>query len=187
MSYLYFGSRWGEDKNQIIEIFFKYNIVFAGLDSKEQIFNYKKYNIGTKIAVTDGFTIKAVGKTIEEFTSLDKLDIDFTDEELSKFQVGDWVLAAKVNLYKLDKKDWGWYDAAYKRVEPINSRKDIQEIIDILLKKYSGELAMKELKENCISLLKNNYNLILTGAPGTGKTYLAKQIATKIIFNDNNK
>ena len=121
MSYLYFGSRWGEDKNQIIEIFFKYNILFAGLDSKEQIFNYKKYNIGTKIAVTDGFTIKAVGKTIEEFTSLDKLDIDFTDEELSKFQVGDWVLAAKVNLYKLDKKDWGWYDAAYKRVEPIKS------------------------------------------------------------------
>ena len=43
---------------------------------------------------------------------------------------------------------------------------------------------MKELKENCISLLKNNYNLILTGAPGTGKTYLAKEIA-KEMMKDN--
>ena len=33
-------------------------------------------------------------------------------------------------------------------------------------------------------LLKSNYNLILTGAPGTGKTYLAKQIAQQIIFGE---
>ena len=31
-------------------------------------------------------------------------------------------------------------------------------------------------------LLINNHNLILTGAPGTGKTYLAKQIAQQMIF-----
>ena len=41
--------------------------------------------------------------------------------------------------------------------------------------------------EEYINLLKENYNLILTGAPGTGKTYLAKQIVAKIIFNDDNK
>ena len=33
-----------------------------------------------------------------------------------------------------------------------------------------------------IDLLTSNYNLILTGAPGTGKTYLAKQIAAQMIL-----
>ena len=67
MSYIYFGSNW--ENNNILDVFVKYNIVFAGL-SEESIDNYKKFGIGTKIAVTDGFTIKAVGETIEEFTSL---------------------------------------------------------------------------------------------------------------------
>lgn len=40
----------------------------------------------------------------------------------------------------------------------------------------------KEKMNNNISLLESNFNLILTGAPGTGKTYLAKQIALRMIL-----
>ena len=36
---------------------------------------------------------------------------------------------------------------------------------------------VNQLVSNCVSILSSNYNLILTGAPGTGKTYLAKKIA----------
>ena len=36
------------------------------------------------------------------------------------------------------------------------------------------------LIENCFKLLCSNYNLVLTGAPGTGKTFLAKKIAEKM-------
>lgn len=36
-------------------------------------------------------------------------------------------------------------------------------------------------------LLKSNHNLILTGAPGTGKTYLAKQIAQQMILGEVKK
>lgn len=56
---------------------------------------------------------------------------------------------------------------------------------------------IKELKEqykmkyeniiNLSKLLTFNYNLILTGAPGTGKTYLAKQIAQQMIFGEVKK
>ena len=42
-----------------------------------------------------------------------------------------------------------------------------------------------DLLNKCQELLENNYNLILTGAPGTGKTYLAKQIAAKMIFGED--
>lgn len=39
-----------------------------------------------------------------------------------------------------------------------------------------------EIIASIIDLLKSNKNLILTGAPGTGKTYLAKQIASQMIL-----
>lgn len=38
----------------------------------------------------------------------------------------------------------------------------------------------KEKIEDYINLLKTNYNLVLTGAPGTGKTYLTQQIAKEM-------
>lgn len=37
-----------------------------------------------------------------------------------------------------------------------------------------------DLLEECVSLLESNHNLILTGAPGTGKSFLAKEIANKM-------
>ncbi|MBQ0128835.1 MAG: AAA family ATPase [bacterium] len=42
----------------------------------------------------------------------------------------------------------------------------------------------EETKQDLAELLTTNHNLILTGAPGTGKTYLAKQIAQQLIFGE---
>jgi GTPase subunit of restriction endonuclease len=50
---------------------------------------------------------------------------------------------------------------------------NIQKCIELLKSKIMNEY---------IELLENNHNLILTGAPGTGKTYLARQIAAKMIL-----
>lgn len=51
---------------------------------------------------------------------------------------------------------------------------------------FDKELEWKSMKniENYLNILRSNKNLILTGAPGTGKTYLAKQIAQQMIFGE---
>lgn len=61
-----------------------------------------------------------------------------------------------------------------------------KKLIDKILN-YIRETQMDYSIKKYIEILKENYNLILTGAPGTGKTYLAKKIAAKIIFDDDNK
>lgn len=38
------------------------------------------------------------------------------------------------------------------------------------------------LQKDLINLLKENHNVVLTGAPGTGKTFLAKNIASQMMF-----
>ena len=44
--------------------------------------------------------------------------------------------------------------------------------------------AKNSVREKITSLLKSNYNLVLTGAPGTGKTYLAREIAKEMTKGD---
>ena len=60
----------------------------------------------------------------------------------------------------------------------------IFDLYDYCIKLSStGDPTMQDTNEKLkeyVDLLKNNHNLILTGAPGTGKTYLARQIAEKM-------
>lgn len=67
---------------------------------------------------------------------------------------------------------------------------EAEKEIKKMLNTYFKEVKMKEKLQQYVKLLGSNYNLILTGAPGTGKTYLAKQIAAQLIlgkeYDENN-
>ncbi len=59
---------------------------------------------------------------------------------------------------------------------------DAANIINLLNINDKGKMSMEKSTNNkYVQLLKTNKNLILTGAPGTGKTYLAKEIAKEML------
>ncbi len=72
--------------------------------------------------------------------------------------------------------DLGLYD----NKPPNNDLKNIFDTYNSLILDWN---IMEQFKKNepYINLLKDSKNIILTGAPGTGKTYLAKQIAKQMI------
>ena len=197
MQYFKFGSNWGDNKNLIDEIFLKYNITFVGFrdnktDYERALEKTKNTYIekGAKIAIAQSETIKAVGIAVSDSSTLDKLIKEFneTDKEFIKnylSYIDDTILCIKCKLYKLN------IDEQFNYGSPVQDKRfcnilneETKNHIDKLLKKYSGKLAMEELGKNSIKLLKENYNLILTGAPGTGKNHLAKEIA-KEMMKDN--
>jgi hypothetical protein len=70
-----------------------------------------------------------------------------------------------------------------KSIIPLTENPAEKEIKKIL-NKFFMEKQTDERVMGYINLLNTNKNLILTGAPGTGKTYLAKQIAQQMIFGE---
>ncbi|MEI0509002.1 McrB family protein [Brachyspira intermedia] len=108
----------------------------------------------------------------------------------------EWKQRIDVNWEYINKDNDGDFYGIWNG--PISGAQGVFIPIIEINKEYAKQLAIKltqnenfQFKEDTMEdykkLLESNYNLILTGAPGTGKTYLAKQIAAKIIFNDNNK
>lgn len=80
--------------------------------------------------------------------------------------------AKSQDLYQQGENEYG----VLKELKPEKGIKLINELY-----KYLG------MKSIILDLLKSNHNIILTGAPGTGKTYLTKQIARLLLFGKSNE
>lgn len=80
--------------------------------------------------------------------------------------------AQSQDLYQQGENEYG----VLKELKPEKGKEIINELYN-----YLG------MKGDVLSLLKTNHNLILTGAPGTGKTYLAKQVARLLLFGKTNE
>lgn len=75
-----------------------------------------------------------------------------------------------------------WIDKAFAVIEFFkNNNKEIKEDGTNVTLPWQVLEALGGTTNEYSELLEKNHNLILTGAPGTGKTYLAKQVAAKII------
>ena len=81
--------------------------------------------------------------------------------------------------------NWELKNIVQKTLTDITGYPDYVDKIEAMITQNNKESMKDSIYSTYLELLLNNRNLILNGAPGTGKTYLAKQIAAHIIFDGN--
>lgn len=144
---------------------------------KRQISDARKIKVGDILILKSTFTYQ---KTI---SCLRVCGIGIVTETRDEEINGDGLISVirSVKYINLDKKDFEGYGQYRSTIQECKTKE--KEIIDYI----NGILSMEQQKkyDKYTELLRANYNLVLTGAPGTGKTYLAKEIAKEMGADDD--
>ena len=127
-----------------------------------------KYNSNKGNHKTPFLCIKAIGVVKSGIA------VHYEDEHIVKCQ-------CKVNYINTEEKDFiGDLYGEYRRtLHRADSR--VQDILDYVNELLYNPMPQQQQKyKKYIELLKETYNLVLTGAPGTGKTFMAQAIADEM-------
>jgi len=106
-------------------------------------------------------------------------------EDLSEGK-NEWGQRVDVNCWKFYDKNGIYAKGQANYMDGENEYGVIKKLKPEKAKSFLNQLKIRTMGSETI-LLESNKNLILTGAPGTGKTYLAKQIALKMIFGKDSE
>lgn len=137
---------------------------------------------GDVVAVTNGMQVIALALILGDrmpITGKPEME-DFVTAKAIPFE--EWNFTAPACFLELNGEQQFQYAQRKGICEIRNSDalEKINELLPQLLKKASKEVRMAKIAE-LTDLLKSNHNLVLTGAPGTGKTWLAREIAQSML------
>lgn len=159
----------------------KGRFVFYDLIKAESIVICKECDVqvGDAVAITFGYNVNAIAIIINQWqpvTNLPHLESLFHKYEI---EYKSWVYVANCKFIELPINERFNYHVS-QGISKIQNKSVIERIQRIISEYESNTVFVNkaiEMYQPYINLLHSTHNLILTGAPGTGKTYLARQIA----------
>lgn len=189
-----FGSRWGNDGEPYWEKNIEKKIVFVDvyrdIPEGSYIILKDKSNF-IKLGISKNCMKKALISELKIFDDAEdakKYNIDY-DEVVMYLEIDKWLEPVNLELIKKLISDSYYRIKNISQIQNYENKKLFNEFLKVNnleeLDLASSNNHENDLLNKCQELLESNYNLILTGAPGTGKTYLAKQIAAKVIFGED--
>jgi len=161
------GCRWGSNTPLFYDFIKNRRIVIGWID--------KDYQIGDWLLIANGFKILALAKvTSKRECVLNNPDLESDLNELQiPFEKN--IFTYKAQYIFLSDEDYFDYQLQQGICRVQSS--DVQKKFKTLLQKYRS----KEMLKSMINILKFKKQIILQGAPGTGKTYNAKLIAEELV------
>jgi 5-methylcytosine-specific restriction protein B len=151
-NYFYHVALWDGCHNILVEI---NNVNFSNKNNKFK-------NDILENNVKEQFEVKEENRGKEvQILRVQNGEIDIDDDIITN------ITEQLQNLYENFNEDFVTFFKKIETTKPSNKNIDMDD-----------DAKLKE----AIELLKANHNLILTGAPGTGKTYLARRIAEQLII-----
>ena len=177
--------KFTDDGNRVLIGKGKIGITYSNAISYTVLFKPARLSLDyrKRPCVKDGFYAHLQTKLHETFSQ---------DYEISNSQEKDNPTQSGIYLIFEKPKNGEWNEEALNKAlsqmedfnnKSIDSYFNVVEQCETEFKKDSP-MNHEEQVNNIKTLLLNNHNIILHGAPGTGKTYLAKEIAKSLVFGD---